>query len=322
MPAVSVPDLLVLPRIARSDPGTTTVRPVRQIITAPSFLEGAGFPVRRPFPGGHGNLADPFLLLDHIGAIEYAPGQAKGAPWHPHRGFETVTYIMDGAFQHTDSNGGGGIITDGATQWMTAGAGILHDELPTEELVQRGGLFHGVQLWVNLPARLKFTPPRYQDIRSDAVTLLSSADGGALVRIIAGEIAGHSGPGVTWTPIAYAHATLSPGGRLELPWRPDFNAMVYVLSGSGVVGPDDQPIREGQLAVLGAGSGLRLAADRNHDERTPNLDVLILGGQPINEPVVSYGPFVMNTREEIVQAIRDYQSGRMGVIPAVHMPHF
>jgi hypothetical protein len=321
MPAVTVPDLLVLPSIPRPDPLATAFRPVEQVITAPSMLEGAGFPVRRPFPGPYGNIADPFLLLDHIGAVEYAPGDAKGAPWHPHRGFETVTYIIDGAFQHTDSNGGGGVITDGATQWMTAGAGILHDEVPTEELVLKGGLFHGIQLWVNLPAALKFTPPRYQDIRPDRVALLSSADGGALIRVIAGELAGHQGPGVTHTPIAYAHATLTPGARLEIGWEPTFNCLVYVLAGSGSVGREGQAIREGQLAVLGAGDALALAADVHQDSRTPNLEVLLLGGRPIREPVVSYGPFVMNTREEIVQAIQDYQAGRMGIIPATHMPH-
>jgi redox-sensitive bicupin YhaK (pirin superfamily) len=319
MPAVTVPDLLVLPRIPRPDPAATTFRRVDQVITAPSFLEGAGFPVRRPFPGVHGNIADPFLLLDHIGAIEYAPGEAKGAPWHPHRGFETVTYIIDGAFQHTDSNGGGGVITDGATQWMTAGAGILHDEVPTDELVRRGGLFHGTQLWVNLPAALKFSPPRYQDIRPDKVALVTSDDGGTLVRVIAGELAGQAGPGVTYTPIAYAHASLVAGARLELPWRPDFNALVYVLSGTGTIGPEARAIREGQLAVLGPGTGMTMAAADRQDGRSPSLELLLLGGQPIREPVVSYGPFVMNTREEIIEAIHDYQAGRMGVIPAGHL---
>src|SRR5439155_825762 len=233
MPEVTASDLLGLPRIEGRDPGTTTYRPVSQVITSPSFLEGAGFPVQRPFPGPYGNIADPFLLLDHIGAIEYAPGEARGAPWHPHRGFETVTYIMDGAFRHTDSNGGGGLITDGATQWMTAGSGILHDEMPPEDLIAKGGLFNGSQLWVNLPASLKWTPPRYQDIEAKQVALLTSDDGGALVRIIAGDLAGHEGPGKTWTPITYVHATLSPGALLQVPWRPDFNALVYVMSGNG-----------------------------------------------------------------------------------------
>jgi redox-sensitive bicupin YhaK (pirin superfamily) len=319
MPAASTDNILLLPRIPRPDPAVTTQRPVVQVVTAPTTLEGEGFQVRRPFPGVDFQGADPFLLLDHLGAVEYAPGEAKGAPWHPHRGFETVTYIIDGAFRHRDSTGGGGLIADGATQWMTAGAGILHDELPTEELVMKGGLFHGVQLWVNLPRELKWTPPRYQDIAADRVLLLSSADGGALVRLIAGDLGGHSGPGVTWTPIIYAHASISPGARLHLPWRPDFNAMAYVLSGSGRAGPADVRIREGQLAVFGPGDALTVTAAAAQDSRSPHLEVLLLGGRPIREPVVFHGPFVMNTRDEIYQAIKDYHAGRMGTIPATSL---
>src|SRR5439155_17180243 len=246
MPAVTASDLLVLPRIERPDPGTTTYRPVSQVITSPSFLEGAGFPVRRPFPGPYGNIADPFLLLDHIGAIEYAPGEARGAPWHPHRGFETVTYIMDGAFRHQDSNGGGGLITDGATQWMTAGAGILHIETPPEALVISGGLFHGIQLWVNLPSHLKFTSPAYQPIEAPMLSLLSSQDGGSLVRVIAGEVGGYEGPGSTRTPITFVHATISPGARLHVPWLPDFTALVYALAGRGSVASERRPVSGGQ----------------------------------------------------------------------------
>jgi redox-sensitive bicupin YhaK (pirin superfamily) len=315
MPAATVDNVLTLPRINRPLADAVT-RPVAKVITAPTFLEGEGFQVRRPFPGIDMSLAAPFLLLDHLGAVEYAPGEAKGAPWHPHRGFETVTYIIDGAIQHHDSNGGGGLITDGATQWMTAGAGILHDELPPDWLVQKGGLFHGVQLWVNLPKTLKFTPPRYQDIEASKVSLLSSHDGGALVRLIAGDLDGHAGPGATWTPITYLHATVSAGARLEIPWRPDFNALVYVLSGSGHAGDDRRPIEEGQLAVLGAGGSVVVGANNVQSGRAPNLDILVLGGQPIREPIVFHGPFVMNTRDEIFDAIRDYHAGRLGVIPA------
>src|SRR6266498_1150194 len=188
MPAVTA-DPLTLPRLTRPSEVGTAWRPVHKVVTARRQVEGEGFVVRRPFPGMDLALADPFLLLDHLGAVEYAPGEAKGAPWHPHRGFETVTYIIDGAFEHHDSTGGGGLIADGATQWMTAGAGILHDEMPTAELVRKGGLFHGVQLWVNLPRDLKWTPPRYQDIGSEKLVLLSSDDGGALVRLIAGDLA-------------------------------------------------------------------------------------------------------------------------------------
>jgi redox-sensitive bicupin YhaK (pirin superfamily) len=304
MPAVSA-DPLTLPRLPEVVAGA---RPVEKVVTARRQVEGEGFVVRRPFPGFDLALADPFLLLDHMGAVEYAPGEAKGAPWHPHRGFETVTYMIDGAFEHEDSTGGGGLITDGATQWMTAGAGILHSELPPQEMVTKGGLFHGVQLWVNLPAAQKWAQPAYQDIGARDVTLVSSADGGALVRIIAGSLGGHDGPGVTQTPIVYAHATVAPGARLATPWPADFNALVYVLSGRGYAGPERRPLDEGQLAVFGPGSSLVV-------EASSEWEILLLGGLPIREPVARYGPFVMNTRAEIIQAVEDYQAGRLGTIP-------
>lgn len=314
MPAVTPSNPLALPRIDRPAPDSRP-RPVHLVVTAPTQLEGEGFQVRRPFPGFDLGIADPFLLLDHIGAVEYAPGEAKGAPWHPHRGFETVTYMIDGALEHHDSTGGGGYIADGATQWMTAGAGILHDEVPPAWLVQKGGLFHGIQLWVNLPASMKWAPPRYQDIAAGAVALLANFDGGALIRLIAGELGGHRGPGATFTPITLAHATLAPGTRLETPWRRDFNALVYALNGRGRAGEERRPFGEGQLVVFGNGDHLVLEADGFQDSRSPNLDVLILGGRPIREPVVFHGPFVMNSRDEIIQAIRDYHAGRMGQIP-------
>ncbi|MBI4305866.1 MAG: pirin family protein [Chloroflexi bacterium] len=316
MPAVTPENILSLPRLSSIDPAGAVFRDVLHVIDAPTTLEGEGFQVRRPFPGYDLRSADPFLLLDHWGAVEYAPGEARGAPWHPHRGFETVTYVMDGAIRHRDSLGGGGVITDGATQWMTAGSGILHDELPTEEIVTRGGLFHAVQLWVNLPRNLKWTPPRYQDVGAKRLALLSSDDGGAWVRLIAGEVGDYKGPGATWTPIAYAHATVTPGARLQVPWRPDFNALVYVLSGRGTAGPSTQSIREGQLAILGPGAALQIQADAQQDGHARNLDALLLGGLPIREPVAFYGPFVMNTHEEIAQAISDYRAGRMGTVPA------
>jgi quercetin 2,3-dioxygenase len=208
------------------------------------------------------------------------------------------------------------VITNGDTQWMTAGSGLLHIETPPEELVRTGGLFHGIQLWVNLPRADKWAPPRYQDIRGGKVALLSSTDGGALVRVIAGSLGGHDGPGTTYTPITLAHATVQPGGRLDVPWRPDFNALVYVLSGQGSVGAERRPVRAGQLAVLGAGDTLTVAADTTQDSRTPALDVLLLGGRPIREPVAMYGPFVMNTRAELAQAFEDFQAGKLGTIPA------
>lgn len=317
MPAITVPNQLVLPRVPAVEPSRIQ-RPVVSVTTAPSGLEGEGFPVRRAFAGVDLRLLDPFVHLDQMGEVEYAPGEPKGTSWHPHRGFETVTYMIDGTFQHRDSNGGGGLITNGDTQWMTAGAGILHIEKPPEELVASGGLFHGFQLWVNLPARLKWTPPRYQDIRGGSVSLLSSHDGTALIRVIAGELAGHSGPGRTYTPMAMLHATLNPGAELVLPWRPGFNALAYVLSGSGSVGPERRPIRMGQLAVYGPGDLVSIRADATQESRSPNLDVLILGGEPIREPVAWYGPFVMNTRDELAQAVEDYHAGRLGTIPAEH----
>ncbi|HYY78874.1 MAG TPA: pirin family protein [Actinomycetes bacterium] len=316
MPAISA-DTMVLPRIRTVDP-TVADRPVVSVTTAPSGLEGEGFPVRRAFWGVDLATLDPFVHMDQMGEVDYAPGEPKGTPWHPHRGFETVTYMIDGIFRHQDSNGGGGLITDGDTQWMTAGGGILHIEAPPEEVVVRGGLFHGFQLWVNLPARLKMTPPRYQDIRGAAVKLLSSADGGALLRVIAGEVAGHQGPGITYTPITLLHATLAPGAQLRLPWRADFNALAYVLAGAGTVGRAGQPIRTGQLAVFGDGDAVTLTAARRQDSHTPALEVLVLGGRPIREPVAAYGPFVMNSRAELIQAFEDYQAGRLGSIPAAH----
>jgi quercetin 2,3-dioxygenase len=318
MPAISA-DTVVLPRIPDPDPAATD-RPVVSVTTAPSGLEGEGFPVRRAFAGVDLAALDPFVHMDQMGEVDYAPGEPKGTPWHPHRGFETVTYMIDGTFQHQDSNGGGGLITDGDTQWMTAGGGILHIEAPPEEVVVRGGLFHGFQLWVNLPARLKWTPPRYQDIRRGEVALLSSPDGGALLRVIAGEVAAHGGPGITYTPITLLHATLAPGAQLQLPWRRDFNALVYVLAGHGSVGSERRPVRLGQLAVFGPGDVVTVSADAGQESRSPQLDVLMLGGLPIREPVAAYGPFVMNTRQELIQAFEDYQAGRLGTIPAEPRP--
>jgi redox-sensitive bicupin YhaK (pirin superfamily) len=316
MPAVTVDDILVLPRVAEPDPTATADRPVTSVTTAPSGFEGEGFPVRRAFAGVDLARLDPFIHMDQMGEIDYAPGEPKGTAWHPHRGFETVTYIIDGIFRHQDSNGGGGLITNGDTQWMTAGGGILHIEEPPEELVASGGLFHGFQLWVNLPRTLKMTSPRYQDIRAGQVALLSSADGGALLRVIAGDLAGHSGPGVTHTPITLVHATVAPGAQVRLPWRRDFNALAYVLAGSGTAGPQQVPVRMGQLAVFGPGDAITFAASQRPDGPGQNLDVLLLGGQPIREPVAAYGPFVMNTRDELIQAFEDYQAGRLGTIPA------
>ena len=285
------------------------------VTTAPSGYEGEGFPVRRAFAGVDLSLLDPFIHLDQMGEVEYAPGEPKGTPWHPHRGFETVTYMIDGIMEHQDSHGGGGVISNGDTQWMTAGAGILHIEKPPEHLVVSGGLFHGFQLWVNLPSKDKWLEPRYQDIRGGDVALLSTPDGGALLRLIAGSLDGHSGPGDTHTPITMIHATISPGARISLPWKTEFNALTYVLNGDAGFGLERRPAHSGQLVVFGEGDSITITAEESQESRHPTVDVLILGGLPIREPVAWYGPFVMNTRQELIDAFEDFQAGKLGRIP-------
>ncbi|NDZ80433.1 pirin family protein [Streptomyces sp. SID10853] len=316
MPAVTVENPLTLPRVHA--PEGAVPRPVLAVSTAPGGFEGEGFPVRRAFAGINYQYLDPFIMMDQMGEVEYAPGEPKGTPWHPHRGFETVTYLIDGTFVHQDSNGGGGTINDGDTQWMTAGSGLLHIEAPPESLVVSGGLFHGLQLWVNLPASDKMMAPRYQDIGGGQVQLLTSADGGALLRVIAGELDGHDGPGITHTPITMIHATVRPGAEVTLPWREDFNGLAYVMGGRGSVGADRRPVRTGQTAVFGAGSSLTVRADEAQDAKSPDLEVVLLGGRPIREPMAHYGPFVMNSEAELKQAFEDFQRGRLGTVPAVH----
>jgi redox-sensitive bicupin YhaK (pirin superfamily) len=313
MPAVTA-DSLTLPRVTEVAEGAA--RPVTSVTTAPTGFEGEGFPVHRAFAGVPLELLDPFIHMDQMGEVEYAAGEPKGTPWHPHRGFETFTYLIDGEFIHQDSNGGGGTIGNGGTQYMTAGDGILHIETPPAALVEAGGLFHGLQLWINLPRAKKRIAPQYQDLQGHDLTLISSADGGALVRVLAGEVDGHAGPGISHTPLAITHITVAPGARIVLPWRRDFNALAYALSGSGSVGAERRPIRSGQLAVLGAGDSVILQADDRQESRSPSLEVFLLGGVPLREPVAAYGPFVMSTKAELIEAFEDYQAGRLGSIPA------
>ena len=316
MPAVTVNDITVLPRV--SELSGARARKVKSITTAPQGFEGEGFPVRRAFAGVDLAELDPFIHLDEMGEVEYAPGEPKGTPWHPHRGFETVTYIIDGIFDHQDNNGGGGTISNGDTQWMTAGAGILHIETPPESLVMSGGLFHGFQLWVNLPAAKKWSAPAYQDVRAKDVALLTTADGGTLLRVIAGEVDGHFGPGSTQTPITLLHATVAPGAELRLPWRKDYNALVYAMSGFGFVGDEARPVQAGQLAVFADGDTIVVRAANQQEARSPELELFILGGAPIKEPVAWMGPFVMNTKREVLQAFEDFQKGLLGSIPAIY----
>src|SRR5690349_20768489 len=281
-------DTLTLPRVRAAALGDTE-RPVLAVSTGPTGFEGEGFPVRRTMAGINYRHTDPFIMMDHMGEVDYAAGEPRGTNWHPHRGFETVTYLIDGEFVHQDTHGGGGVITEGATQWMTAGAGLLHIETPPEQLVEEGGLFIGFQLWVNLPAKDKFLKPAYQPVEASDLLLLASEDGGALLRVIAGEIDGHVGPGSTRTPITLLHASIAPGAQLSLPWQPTYNALAYVYAGSGTVGPNGEPIHAGQLAVLGTGDRITLSADAKQDSRTSSLEVLLLGGEPIREPMMHYG---------------------------------
>ena len=312
MPAVTA-DPLSLPRVSASPEDRP--RRVKDVITAPTGMEGEGFPVHRAFAGLDPRDIDPFIHMDQMGQVEYAPGEPKGTPWHPHRGFETFTYLIDGEFQHQDSNGGGGKIVGGGTQYMTAGDGILHIETPPEHLVLSGGLFHGIQLWINLPRDKKRIAPAYQDLQGSTNPMVTTTDGGAIVRILAGDLEGHSGPGISHTPLTVAHLTLSPGALAEIPWPKNFNALAYVLAGSGTVGANGQPIHSGQTAVLVDGDTVQLRADPVQESRYPNLDIFLIGGVPLREPVFQHGPFVMSTRQEVIEAFEDFQSGRFGQVP-------
>jgi redox-sensitive bicupin YhaK (pirin superfamily) len=283
----------------------SSLRPVSRVVTAHRQQEGAGFIVRRPFPGTGLPLADPFLLLDELGPVDYGPGEAIGAPDHPHRGFETVTYVLEGENEHEDSAGHRGTIGPGDVQWMTAGRGVVHSEVPSKAMLERGGRVHGFQIWVNLPAKDKMTAPRYQEIPSAGIPQATSPDGLATAKVIAGDVLGHRAVIETRTPIALHDWTLRPGASIEVPLPVSFAAYVYVFRGAVELG--ETRLREGQLAVLGDGDAVHLAS-------RGEARLLLLAGVPLREPVASYGPFVMNTKDEIVQAVRDYQAGRMGEI--------
>ena len=316
MPAVTA-DTLTLPRL---EVATGRARTVKSVTRGPQAYEGDGFPVTRAFAGVPYQDLDPFIHMDQMGEVEYAPYEPRGTSWHPHRGFETFTYMIDGTFQHQDSHGGGGTIQDGATQYMTAGSGVLHIETPPDALVMSGGVFHGIQLWINLPAAKKMINPAYQSLEGGDVALVSSQDGGSLIRVLAGEIDGHKGPGKSQTAMTIAHITIAPGASVSIPWNPEFNALAYTLAGQGTVGEsvDSNPqakISTGSLAVFGAGDRLVITADQKQDSRHNALEIFLLGGQPIKETVVAYGPFVMNDKAGIIQAMEDYQYGRFGQIP-------
>jgi len=293
-----------------SAPATATERPLIERVTATRTQEGAGFPVRRPFPGHGLQMVDPFLLLDEMGPKDWAPGEAQGAPDHPHRGFETVTYMLDGRFEHRDSHGFSGQLNPGDVQWMTAGAGVVHSEMPEAGLRRDGGRVHGVQLWVNLPAADKWLPPRYQDTPAERIPEVAGDWGRA--RLIAGEALGATAVIETRLPILFLHLTLEPGGEVAVDVPADYQGFVYPLAGSGELVVGDQRLADGELGLLGEGDRVRLGAPAGAERAA---DCLLLAGRPLNEPVARYGPFVMTTRAEIEQAFQDFRDGRMGEIP-------
>ena len=285
-----------------------TVRETTRIVTAHRQREGAGFIVRRPVPTQGLDTVDPFLLLDEMGPVDYAPGEAVGAPDHPHRGFETITYMLEGEFEHEDSAGHRGTLKPGDVQWMTAGAGIVHSEMPSRAIQEKGGRVHGFQIWVNLPARLKMTRPRYQEVSSGKIPEARSEDGRARVRVVAGEALGARAVIETHIPIVYQDWTIDAGADVTTALAREQQGLVYVFQGSVRVGDEDKEVRDGQMALLGPGDVVRFRGVEGGGR------LLLLAGVPVAEPVARYGPFVMNTQEELVEAVRDYQSGRMGEI--------
>jgi redox-sensitive bicupin YhaK (pirin superfamily) len=287
-------------------------RTVAGIVNSIETLEGAGFLVRRPFPKVSFSEFDPFLLLDEMGPMNVAPGAAKGAPDHPHRGFETVTYMLSGEMEHKDSQGHAGKLSAGDVQWMTAGAGVIHSEMPSAEFQRTGGRLHGFQLWVNLPQQNKMITPRYQEIPSARIPVARTKDGLVSVRVIAGEALGARAVIETVTPIMYLHFTLQPGGSVSQPMPQGYNAFAYVVDGEGLFGAEVERAGDGQM-VMFAADGDEVMIENPANAGAP-LDVLLIAGVPLNEPIARYGPFVMNTEGEIRQAIEDYRQGRMGAI--------
>jgi len=287
-------------------------RSISQIVDAKTTTEGDGFIVHRPFPNSEIREFDPFLLLDEMGPITLSPGDAKGASDHPHRGFETVTYVIKGAFEHKDSQGNSGKLFSGDVQWMTAGSGVVHSEMPEKDFAQKGGTLHGFQLWVNLPKKDKMIKPRYQDIVSKNIPIVKSSDGKVQVKVIAGESMGKHAVIDTKIPIMYLHFTIQPGGKIIQQIPKNYNAFAYVASGVGLFGLEQRNVNKEQ-AIFFERDGDEITIATPKDAMTP-LEVILLGGIPINEPVKRYGPFVMNTDEELQQAISDYKNGKMGLI--------
>lgn len=283
-------------------------RSIQQIVTAHQQKEGAGFLVRRPVPTSGLDQVDPFLMLDEVGPVVYAPGKAIGAPDHPHRGFETVSYILSGQKLHEDSTGKTQLISAGDVQWMTAGAGIVHSELPGPAFKATGGLAHGFQIWVNLPAAEKFAEPGYQYLPASQIPQAQSPDGLIDITVVAGEAFGVAAAIGTHTPIWLQDWRVSPGAKAEIAISPSFNVAAYVFDGSVSFGPDATLVERGQMAIFAAGDSLTVQSTREAGR------FLLLAGEPLNEPVSRHGPFVMNTHDELVAAVEDFHAGKMGVI--------
>jgi len=276
-----------------------------RIVPAPQVVEGGGFVVRRPFPVQELSYVDPFLLIDEMGPVNYAPGKAVGAPDHPHRGFETVTYLLDGEMEHEDSHGHRGSLRPGDVQWMTAGAGVIHSEEPSKTLLQNGGRMHGFQIWVNLPRALKMTQPRYQEYAKEQLPVVQGD--GRWVRVIAGEFEGTRSPIETTVPTTMLHVRLEPGASATFTLASGSNAIVHAISGSAQV--EGKTLTEHNDAIFeNAPTSLHLTAGEG------GFEALVLAGVPLREPVARYGPFVMNTTDELQQAFDDFQSGRFGEI--------
>ncbi len=293
--------------------GCMAPRKISLVLSALEFVEGGGFTVHRPFPVQGVMQVDPFLLIDELGPVQYAPGEAIGAPDHPHRGFETVTYMIDGEFQHADSAGHRGELHPGDVQWMTAGAGVVHAEMPSDRMMREGGRQHGFQVWINLPKADKMVRPRYQDVRANAIPTWTSEDGRACARVIAGEAQGVRGAAETRIPIGYVHYRLQPGARIEQGVTDGDTAIVYLMRGAARFAGDRT--YDARAAVVFDTHGDVIPVSNMGDGE---LEFLILTGRPINEPVARYGPFVMNSTHELEEAFHDFQSGKMGQIQPIY----
>jgi quercetin 2,3-dioxygenase len=288
----------------------TKYRSIRLVEKSDETQEGDGFIVHRSFPSVSIRNLDPFLLLDEMGPLDLLPQDGRGFPDHPHRGFVTVTYMLEGRFEHKDSQGNSGKLGPGDVQWMTAGSGLVHSEMPEKEFAKSGGRLHGFQLWINLRKSDKWIKPDYQDVLSTKIPIVRTPDGKVLIKVIAGNYHDTKAVISTLTPILYLHFTLQPGSEVIQSVPENYNAFAYVISGKGLFGKSKITVGEKNLIVF-KNDGEYISISESENARPP-LDVLLVAGMPLNEPIVQYGPFVMNTKEEIDKTLEDYRNGRIG----------